>query len=568
MVAPMSFMRSKTILTLFLILTFGGIFRFWNLASAPVSLSMDEASVGYDAYSLLKTGRDMYGNFLPLAFRSVGDYKSPVLTYLTVPVTFIIGLNELGTRFTVAFVGTLSILATYFLALELTKRRSAALLSSFALAISPWHIQASRSSFDGLLANFFLILAVWTFLMSIKKKMNLFIPVLLFALSAYSYHAERLMVPLLILCLVVIYYQQIFRLGKKLIFPLVFAIILGLPLLFILTHQQGQARLVSVFIGQDYQINSQVKASENGNIFDQLLANKYILLFNFWLKRYLNYWDLKFIFLDGSKLTQPGYPDVGLLNFFEIVPFFIGIWLVFVDSKIIADRKDRWLIALWLLFGPLAASLSNNEQHAGRSLSTIPAPQIIVGVGLYFLLVKLKLSTSLAKQITAAGFFLVVFISVIYFFDIYFVHFPAQFSEDWGYGRKQAILYALQNKSQYENIVIDPSYGTAGQTTIDAPYLYALYYSAYDPREFQTTPRRKEWPNSMNFDKFTFRSIYWPKDCAQGETLFIGSPWSLPSQDIPPTKIVKKIFFLNGSLGFVVVNNSQPAINCPALQAY
>src|SRR4030042_566937 len=78
------------------------LFRFYKLSSYPVSLSMDEVAIGYNAYSILKTGKDEWGQKLPLAFKSVGDYKPPVDIYLTVPSVWVFGLNEFGVRFPVA----------------------------------------------------------------------------------------------------------------------------------------------------------------------------------------------------------------------------------------------------------------------------------------------------------------------------------------------------------------------------------------------------------------------------------------------------------------------------------
>src|SRR3989339_1684391 len=74
-----------------------GLF-FYKLTSSPPCLNADEATNAYDAYSILKTGKDQYGNFLPLRFKSFGDYKLPLLTYLAIPFIKVFGLNELGIR--------------------------------------------------------------------------------------------------------------------------------------------------------------------------------------------------------------------------------------------------------------------------------------------------------------------------------------------------------------------------------------------------------------------------------------------------------------------------------------
>ena len=68
------------------IVLLAGFLRFWQLASLPPSLYWDEVSQGYNAYSILTTGKDEHQEFLPLArFQAFGDYKAPVNIYLTVP---------------------------------------------------------------------------------------------------------------------------------------------------------------------------------------------------------------------------------------------------------------------------------------------------------------------------------------------------------------------------------------------------------------------------------------------------------------------------------------------------
>ena len=115
-------MTKKILLIFIFLLAF--ILRFWDLGSNPPSLDWDEASLGYNAYSLLKSGKDEYGTFLPLSIRSFGDYKPPLYTYLTTIPVAIFGLNEFSTRFISAFFGTLTVLMGYYLVKELFPRQS------------------------------------------------------------------------------------------------------------------------------------------------------------------------------------------------------------------------------------------------------------------------------------------------------------------------------------------------------------------------------------------------------------------------------------------------------------
>lgn len=139
---------------LFLIIIFAGFLRFYQLGSVPPSLNWDEASSGYNAYAILKTGKDEYGNFLPIEFRSFEDYKPPVYIYLTVPSVALFGLTEFAVRFPAALFGTLSILVFYLLLLELltsferNQRNLIALIGAFCLTVSPWHIQFSRAAYE------------------------------------------------------------------------------------------------------------------------------------------------------------------------------------------------------------------------------------------------------------------------------------------------------------------------------------------------------------------------------------------------------------------------------------
>ena len=72
-------------LTAFIAVTF--IIRLTGLAFSPPGFFCDETSIGYNAYSVLMTGKDEHGIFLPVFFKAFGDYKNPVYVYLaTIPI--------------------------------------------------------------------------------------------------------------------------------------------------------------------------------------------------------------------------------------------------------------------------------------------------------------------------------------------------------------------------------------------------------------------------------------------------------------------------------------------------
>ncbi|KKT73930.1 MAG: hypothetical protein UW69_C0052G0003 [Microgenomates group bacterium GW2011_GWA2_44_7] len=378
------------------------------------------------------------------------------------------------------------------------------------------------------------------------------------ALAMWTYHAERLMVPLFATALFVIFHKEIGKLKRAV---LVMAIATGVvlaPLVYLLTTQGGTARFSSVFIGRDVAIQSELhKTEKNQNAIQTLLDNNALTLFNFWSKRYLNYWDLGFIFFNGMGLTGPGEPDVGLFHLVEIVPFLIGLAVLLLGRSGL-DRRRKRLVVVWLLLGPLAASLANNDQHPLRSLTAIPAPQILVGIGVFWLWGWFRTKTKLARRVFVAVSAGLMVSALLYYLDLYYNHAPIRFSEFDGYGLKQAAIYAIQNHNLFKEVVFDPTFGTLGPFTESLPHLYILFYSQYDPWRYQRDLRRIEYGGSSNFANFNFRPIYWPKDRYLKDRLFIGSPWSLPKNDLLGFgQILQTIPFKNGASGFVIVRTSE-----------
>jgi len=169
--------RNVSLILLGIVILIAAILRFWQLGKVPASPDWDEAATGYNAYSILRTGKDEFGSFLPLSFRSFNDYKPPLYVYLTVPSIRIFGLSLWAVRLPSAIFGVLAVLGTYFLVVLLiqhakdTSGDESAILgltrdvldalpiaAAFCLAISPWHIQFSRVAFE---ANIGLTLNIW-----------------------------------------------------------------------------------------------------------------------------------------------------------------------------------------------------------------------------------------------------------------------------------------------------------------------------------------------------------------------------------------------------------------------
>src|SRR5512146_556963 len=112
--------RRIKIIIVVLVVALAFFLRFYKVTVDPPSLNWDETSIGYNAYSILKTGHDEWGKFLPLHFKSYGEYKLPAQIYASIPGIAIFGLNEFGVRITPVVYGALTILFLFFLAKEIS----------------------------------------------------------------------------------------------------------------------------------------------------------------------------------------------------------------------------------------------------------------------------------------------------------------------------------------------------------------------------------------------------------------------------------------------------------------
>lgn len=535
-------MKNKLLILIFLI---GLLARVLFLDKYPVSLTIDEVAIGYNSYSILKTANDEFGNFLPLAFQSIGDYKPPLLIYASIPAIALFGLNEFSVRITTALIGALTVLAVFALSKQLTKNLYVSLVCAFLVAVSPWHIKFSRSTFEAVTALFLSLWGIYFFVKSAKNKYrNLWISSIFFSLSLYAYHAQRVFTPLLVLGLFFIFRKDFAKQKRALFKSLLLGALVILPLLVVFLNPKTTVRAQSTFITRDFEINRLLhKAGENLNLSAKILDNNIILVSNFWTKRYLDYFDPNFLFIKGMDYTKANAPDIGLLYLTELPFFLFGLYLV-TFRNYTKDIKTKSIIILLLLLGPLAASLANNAQHPLRSLTSIPVLQLLSSIGIIEAAKQVK---NLKTRTTILGVLaLSLMVNFVYFLDLYFLHYPLRSSEYAMDGWKKATLFAFENQHKYNEVIIDPKFGTEGPYTTGVPYLYFLFYGKVDPQAYQQDPRRKK--EDYNFGKFTFRDINWVfeenSDRWAKDKLFIGSKWVLPAEG---GEIVKVFNLFNGN---------------------
>jgi 4-amino-4-deoxy-L-arabinose transferase-like glycosyltransferase len=161
--------------------------RIFSANAVPPSINWDEASLGYNAFSILRTGRDEWGRVMPLTFEAFGDYKLPGYIYTLIPFIAIFGLNEFAVRLPSILFGSLSVVFLFLIVLELSKKRSWALLSALFLVISPWHFFLSRIALEANLAFSFFLIGLYFLIAGLKKNIFLLPASLIFICVRYYF---------------------------------------------------------------------------------------------------------------------------------------------------------------------------------------------------------------------------------------------------------------------------------------------------------------------------------------------------------------------------------------------
>ncbi len=522
------------------------LLRFWRLGDYP-AFNADEAAIGYNAYSLIETGKDEHGNPWPIHFQSFNDYKPGLYFYLVAPFVKVLGLNEWAIRIPGAAFGVGTVIILYFLVKELFKDQRLALASSLFLAISPWHIHYSRGGWEVNVATFFITLGVWLFLKGLKNPKYFALSTLSLVLSLYTYHAARVVVPLLIIGLAVINRNTIRLNLKRFAISGAIALILLLPLGLDLAKGEVRSRAAGVGLFADpgplSRINEQRGEHKDFQaITPKALHNKAVNYSLAFVQNWTQHFWGEFLFSNGDSIQRNKVPETGQMYLLDTIFLIAGF------IAIVKNSKGWSTMLLWLVLAPTAAALTFQSPHALRSQNMAIPLAMISAYGLISILDWLK---SL-KKLKTMGFLLVgvlILWGFIRYQHMYWIHMASQYPFSSQYGVKELVNYVKAEGEKYEKIIVTDRY--------DQPYILFAFYLKYSPEKFQKghelSARDKFGFSTVRaFDKYYFTAINY--DMVQPEnpgSLIVGTDEEIPKE----ANIVKSIYGTNEYLYFEAVAN-------------
>lgn len=529
----------KILFVLILVLALG--LRFYKLDSVPPSISWDEAAVGYNAWTVANYGKDEYGKLFPLYFRSFGDDKHPVHIYLTAISVKLLGLNEFSTRLPSAVLGTLNVILIYFLAKILFEKELIGLSAAFLLAISPQNIHFSRFNHEANFVVFFLLLALFLFFYSVKKHKKILVcSTLSFTVCFLTYHPAKVIVPLIVVLLFVMYWKEILKDRADFILSIIVVIILAVTIL-LNPQLLGIARINQTSLNKE--------AVEKTRLY-QVTKNEFLGRINLTATQYSWHFLPKYLFLSGDDNPKLSPQVSG--EFYKIEALLLILGVIYLILKILKrDRKSILLLSLALI-APLPSSLAAEAPHAGRASFMMGSWNLISAVGFYFIINIVKYNFfKIAVSILIIS---ILLFSLLGYLSYYFGEYVKRYAIEWQYGMKQIVEYVgnKENQDKYEQVYMSE--------VRSQPYVFFLYYLKtplpnYLSAVVYNNSESKSYNTVSSFDKYYFGGWDKVESFPNKGILYILTPSEYDGLRLKLKFEVKKLIkYPNGTAAFYMVS--------------
>lgn len=495
--------------------------RIISISEYPAGFTPDEASFGYDAYSILKTGEDQWGQYLPLTLKSFGDYKLPLYTYLSIPFVAIFGLNEFSVRLLGAVLGFLSVLISYKLFSKLivdSKLEYSEFLKVLFLAmisLSPWHVALSRGAFEANLSSFFMPLGIYLFISAKNNKLLYLLSALSFGLNMFSYHSARVVTPLVIILIAWTFRKKISKNNLATFTILVAPFVLASAVLML---SSGGGRLATSSIlssGLSFGDNRFVAVKNGANsAVATIFHNKPAEVVIKFSENFLSYLSPQFYLSEGAREATYGMlPGQAILDPIAFVGLIFGIIYVF------RSRKFSYILII-IAISLVPASLSVGPGHAAnRAALVVPFLFYLSSLGLGYLIKTINESRNkLGYSVVVISLTSTTVLFVSFLFNYIYIQ-PTKTAEAMFSGMDSVVNESL------------PRGDLIVSRNISESHIFFAFYSSLDPVVFQSFSKNWDlegegvsWVDQLSewsLPGTKFRSIDWVRDLQTGSTLVV-----------------------------------------------
>jgi len=491
--------RKKSYLLLILIVCSAFFFRIWNINLIPPSLNWDEVSHGYNAYSILKTGKDEWGIKFPLIFRAYGDYKLPLYIYLTAVSELLFGLNSFSIRLVSALSGVGLVILGYLITKKLTKNSAFSLIAAFLTSVSPWGLFLSRVAVEANLGAFLFALGLYLLIswLTDYRQRELAFAALFWGLSLHAYNSARVLIPVFMVLTTMFVIKE--KKGKQLLMFFLILLIFWLPIVGQFFNRSGTVRFEWVSLIDQGKISQIIQKRETSTLpktITRAVYNRPTFFVFYALRNYFVNLSPKYLFFRGGSHYQFSLPNHELL-YLVAAPFL----LLGLIKILIKGNKEERLIGLWFFASFIPSAITKDAPHVLRSILVLPSPMILTALGLQLTVNFLKGRSKFGGKLLIFVLTLAVFVSFGRWWNDYSNIYPKAYSWSWQYGYKEVVSYIKSVYEKYDKIFFTKRYGE--------PHEFILFYFPWDPGKYQEDPNKKwdfhaNWYWIDGFDKFEF----------------------------------------------------------------
>lgn len=519
------------------------VLRGYRLGDVPHGMAWDEAAIGYNGFAIAHSGRDEWLKRLPISFQSFGDYKAPLAIYINGVFTLIFGMNLWAVRLPFMLAGVMGVVGMMLLvrllwsewfpkqrlrAFPILDPNSAALLAGAFMSVSVWHLHYTRMGFESGMALTFLIWGVagvvWLLHRGQHHRSDWFTKLIglssagLTASSLYTYHSSKVVAPLLILTIGILFRRAVMKHFKAV---LVWLVVLGLlltPLAYDTLRGQGGGRFqqASIFGGQ--------------MPFTQVVS---VMTQNFWAHLQPEY------LIGGETPTlRHGSGEWGILYSTELI-FILAAGIVFLYE--ISQQKRRRFVPLglfyfavsWTVIGILPAAIGVDVPHSNRMLLALPGFLLLTILGWHAVA---KLWNNRLLSPAFLGSVLMIQLMLIFsYLNYYYTTFAAQSTEAFSDGYVEAMEYVKERQDHVDKVLFTSVY--------QQPYIYALFVHQISNYDY----------HNGALARFEFSDKVGVGELLRKNTLIVGTPKELDPDHLDSRLQKHVIYGSDGEPRFVIV---------------
>lgn len=407
----------------------------------------DERDIVMSGYSIAKTGRDLYGNFMPINFTGINPDNPLFAIYFSALGWLVMPWRSVVTaRLPFVLVSTSLIFLVYEVIFEITKNKRLAILTTIIFCFSPWIFHLTRLAMDVTVAIVYLLAGILFYLK--KKRLPAY---LLFFVTFYTYQGFRVLIPFLLLYLELFHYfnkkdTQAFI--KNNIRNGVFFFLLIVSILFIDARVTAN-RFDQLIFSKNESIATDVNFKRSTTIASPLVSrifyNKATVSIDYVISTFIKGQDFSYLFKNGDYSAINGNASAGQFFLVFFILYYLGL---FTLGK--RFDKNNWYIAGFALLGLLPAVV-----RAGSVTFSIRA--MLSALGFAYILALgyeagQKILESYSSRLKKSIIILlmgILLINMTYFGYDYYVRRPISVGEQFNAHEKNLLDYMQQSNRSW-----------------------------------------------------------------------------------------------------------------------